>query len=482
MKMNAMVIFQLFLATVLLNTGASALGLKSGPPGATYGPGDCIGLSRSSAGSCVIKTNCQGQDTSKTEFAFNCAMEKMLTRHSYGIGGFEANEEFDTEVRCERCERPASAASLMKHLPAPTEKVLNELAKLDKEASTDASPRTIERPLQRRRGHRHSQHAGKHQGVHHHVVHHKHSKRGANPGKTSRRHLRSRNTEIDEAPQDQQPQHQMPSMSDVMGLKTRMLEAEKAREEKAPNSAVLKARLEEAARTLEQDKARVVSLKSELAAAEAPKPQETSPQASAGKEQGDKVIGNDDVEPVHFTAFSSKFWPFTSKTPQKKKKVIKYGPKDCVSVWRNEEGHCVMRTECKGVDIKSYTFGLICIEKTGTTTRHVFGKDSFDEEETFDTLVTCEKCLSFDYDRAKDGDKLSPIAKVKALKQDIQELTSMAKDLSGSVEKLNAQVFPKPKKDKKADMVPSPAPAKPSFVQDDEEDDDNEDDDTEGFA
>ena len=36
---------------------------------------------------------------------------------------------------------------------------------------------------------------------------------------------------------------------------------------------------------------------------------------------------------------------------------------------------------------RRYNFGLTCVDSEGSTTRHLFGVNSFDPEETFDTLV-----------------------------------------------------------------------------------------------
>merc|ERR1719375_714447 len=45
--------------------------------------------------------------------------------------------------------------------------------------------------------------------------------------------------------------------------------------------------------------------------------------------------------------------------------VSRYGPQKCVSTWRSEEGHCIVQTACKDVDISAYEFGLICVDSKG---------------------------------------------------------------------------------------------------------------------
>lgn len=72
-----------------------------------FGPDNCVSLSRSSVGTCVLKTECHiATNISGVEFAFVCsnpneAMPHAL--HSFGRGGFEASELFDTGVKCKSC-------------------------------------------------------------------------------------------------------------------------------------------------------------------------------------------------------------------------------------------------------------------------------------------------------------------------------------------------------------------------------------------
>jgi hypothetical protein len=94
----------------------------------SFGPKNCVMLSRSAGGSCVITTDCEGIDISKAEFAFDCMDQGNkgdIVRHSFGVGGFEANEEFDTEVKCGRCASPTqvdAAAPVAKPVTPPVQK------------------------------------------------------------------------------------------------------------------------------------------------------------------------------------------------------------------------------------------------------------------------------------------------------------------------------------------------------------------------
>jgi hypothetical protein len=70
-----------------------------------------------------------------------------------------------------------------------------------------------------------------------------------------------------------------------------------------------------------------------------------------------------------------------------------FGPDYCISTFRAPTGTCLLRTRCANVDLSKFNVGVTCLDKSGGYTRYLFGKDVFKEEETFDTLVSCEKCL-----------------------------------------------------------------------------------------
>jgi len=102
-----------------------------------------------------------------------------------------------------------------------------------------------------------------------------------------------------------------------------------------------------------------------------------------------------------------------------------YGPGGCVATYRSGAGTCVMQTRCTGKDTTEYNFGLTCVDAEGSTTRHLFGVNSFDPEETFDTLVECKLCLGLDGDDAAKN--------VTALTKDVQALQGEMKEIQADV-------------------------------------------------
>lgn len=118
-----------------------------------------------------------------------------------------------------------------------------------------------------------------------------------------------------------------------------------------------------------------------------------------------------------------------------------YGPGGCVATFRSPEGTCVMQTRCGGQNISAYEFGLSCVDSEGETTQHLFGKNSFDREETFDTLVECQRCLGLD-DKAP--------GQLRDLASSVQTLQSEMKAIVASVEAIKKHL------DEKADEQAAP--------------------------
>lgn len=120
--------------------------------------------------------------------------------------------------------------------------------------------------------------------------------------------------------------------------------------------------------------------------------------------------------------------------------AVRYGPSKCVAVYRDSQGHCVMQTQCETVKTSDYDFGLICVND-GVPTRHLFGKNSFDSKETFNTLIKCDKCIGLD--GMSTTVRLRGI--VTSLTKEVEGLKTEMLNLTTDLTKLNEKVLPKPK-------------------------------------
>jgi hypothetical protein len=117
------------------------------------------------------------------------------------------------------------------------------------------------------------------------------------------------------------------------------------------------------------------------------------------------------------------------------KEAAVFGPDYCISTFRAPAGTCLIRTRCADSDLSSFNVGLTCLDKSGGYTRYLFGKDTFSKEETFDTLVSCEKCLGVGAESSMSAmHGLIPrklVEDVGALKVDVQTLNEKIRVLQG---------------------------------------------------
>jgi len=397
-----------------------------------FGPQGCVQLSRSEGGSCVITTNCDGSDLSTTDFGFDCANKKAITRHSFGTGGFEAFEEFDSHIMCDKCENVLSvripapkvhkkmhpevvampvmhpAALPVLQIPAEEQHWLPQAEK--KDVNFEFEPLLHPLPMLHRRlavpavPAVNNFHAKKHHQLLPPLVqpaplkdHHS--------GKTHHPHHHSGNTHH---------HHHSGKVQGAVAFKA-LRDHKKHHDEKSD--------MERSAKALESS--------------------------------------------------SSKWnYPWTKWTTKKKKvehKVVKYGPKDCIETYRNKKSECVVQTRCAAEDVKSYNFGMICVGEDGVPVNHVFGKGSFDPEEKFNTLIKCKKCMGLENivmapapaagsssgAAPKAGPK-SAFGQVEELHNEIKGLTNIVLKLSKSLNGLNSVVFKH-----KAAGAPAPAAAAP---------------------
>jgi len=158
--------------------------------------------------------------------------------------------------------------------------------------------------------------------------------------------------------------------------------------------------------------------------------------------------------------------------------LVRFGPKGCVSTWLNDQARCMIKTECAEKDVDNYNFKFICVDESGEHVRHVFGKGSFDPEETFDTLVTCTSCTADADDllvsakqgtgdsktKTNDDGPKSTNAVLRQIAADVGELKVEIANATQNVERLNAVVFkestfppPHTSTPKQAETTPAPS-------------------------
>ncbi len=112
-------------ALLLLTANASAIKIAKqkeflSSTVSTYGPAHCVSVSRNpQSGTCVLATHCpENVSLDSVEFAFTCKKPGLLQKHSFGKGGFDSVEEFDTSVACDVCGLPPELNASLKKLSA----------------------------------------------------------------------------------------------------------------------------------------------------------------------------------------------------------------------------------------------------------------------------------------------------------------------------------------------------------------------------
>lgn len=381
--------------------GVTLCALALGSSDLTFGPKKCVTISRSSQGSCVLTTNCEGADTSKTEFAFDC-IGKHVVRHSFGVGGFDADEEFDTDVKCDRCDLPSPADGLKA-----------------KAVAVKAAQKLLAQPL----------------------------KAAPFGSKFVHAILKGSNlvTPFGAA---------APEVTQVKPVNLK-IKAAKATTilKKTKSTKAFGAKAPTVSKAILKKTKPFKAFGSKTKTVYEAKPVQLNANA--------KVVSNVKATSATAAKAKAKFWPLTpTKAPVE---VVKYGPDGCVSVHRGKAGHCIMETDCEKKDLSDYEFGLVCVDKVGSPVKHMFGKGSFDSKESFDTLITCEECLGLE--EIPDSITLAgevaimgkDIANLKAVMQNISTNVQM---LNQEVFKPAGGPAPAP-----APMAASPAAAKKGFIQ-----------------
>lgn len=92
----------------------------SAKAGTRFGPGHCVSVTQSETKSCVLETRCANQDIGQVEFSFICTNGNKAQKHNFGVGGFDAEESFDTGIQCDVCSlsgHDAAAVALSSQAP-----------------------------------------------------------------------------------------------------------------------------------------------------------------------------------------------------------------------------------------------------------------------------------------------------------------------------------------------------------------------------
>jgi len=116
--------------------------------------------------------------------------------------------------------------------------------------------------------------------------------------------------------------------------------------------------------------------------------------------------------------------------------IVQYGPENCIQTY-SKKGHCFIHTQCANVDLSNFNIGMVCEDKSGVLVRHLYGIDSFDAEEIFDTMLTCEHCLGLESMPGKPALN----TQVQSLSKEIGAVEAMMRNLSANVGMLNKEVF-----------------------------------------
>lgn len=148
---------------------------------------------------------------------------------------------------------------------------------------------------------------------------------------------------------------------------------------------------------------------------------------------------------------------------------VSYGPQNCVTTWLQkdaattttttttvegaaestetttttvpltdgESGICIVETNCGHIpsaDFTNYPVGVIAVNKDNVPVRHLFGKNSFDPKEEFNTLIRASACVGMD----QTAEAITLDNEVKALSRIVFSLKGEVKKLAGGAAKETA--------------------------------------------
>merc|ERR550514_1367987 len=93
----------------------AAVTMVAVPPSyaAFYGPGGCVTTYKGPSGSCIMETNCEGENMADFTYGLMCVDGKgERVRHVFMGDAFDPVETFDTLIDCDMCLGLDSAGSV----------------------------------------------------------------------------------------------------------------------------------------------------------------------------------------------------------------------------------------------------------------------------------------------------------------------------------------------------------------------------------
>mmetsp|Transcript_9823 Transcript_9823/g.17791 ORF Transcript_9823/g.17791 Transcript_9823/m.17791 type:complete len:580 (+) Transcript_9823:123-1862(+) len=320
-----------------------------------FGPDDCIKLSSSQGGTCVITTNCNNADLSGVTFSFMCMNPgQVSTIHSFGQGGFAQQEVYDTEILCDSCVSVDRAFDTNSPLVQDTLKSMYY--------GTDGAVAAQGEGSREERG----------------------------------RKRRGRREGGEGASEDGEGSEGMEGGPEEGGS------------------------VQESASGLpDDDGTGMAGWKKE----------------SEGDDWDDKGKGHWAHENVHWDGSKWVTSDNSRADYSEFRETSYYGPSSCISTYKGWRGTCIIKTQCKGMDMGNVEVGVTCLEVDGSYKRYLFGR-VFQPEEVFDTLTECVTCTGIGANPANQEQPISAIPKqlvdeINVLKHQIRDLKTTLVDYMG---------------------------------------------------
>lgn len=156
-------------------------------------------------------------------------------------------------------------------------------------------------------------------------------------------------------------------------------------------------------------------------------------------------------------------------TAATKSSVSFAGPGNCVAAYKSVTDTCVLETRCRSYeqDLNDFDYGLTCVDEDGETARHLYGRNSFEPEERFDTRLSCSLCLALDT-RTHGESTSSHSTTGKSVEEAIADLKKLIGGAMDQMSKLETEVSSlknKAQQQKKVEKVSEKAPSTASPAQ-----------------